>query len=221
MDFEQAYNLIRRYDSPDFSLVTKDRCKEIWDTVGEVLDAGVPGNLVEVGVWRGGTGALIAAQMNNRGSKRKLFLCDTFSGVVKAGSEDESFYRGGEHTDCSEATVMKLIEEYFRLSIDYVILKGVFPDETLSKIAAPVSFVHLDVDVYRSTKESFESLLPLISSGGRMIIDDYGWPRCPGVTKFVDDLILENERVDDLIEKRNEFEVGLGSAKFLAIVKKC
>ena len=67
----------------------------------------VQGSILEVGVWRGGTGAILtkAAQANGK----KVFLADTFEGVVKAGSKDTS-YKGGEHADTSEAMVKHLME---------------------------------------------------------------------------------------------------------------
>ena len=51
-----------------------------------------------MGTWRGGTGALLAKSAMLSGMDEKVYLCDTFKGVVKA-SEDDSVYVGGEHDD--------------------------------------------------------------------------------------------------------------------------
>ena len=59
-------------------------------------------DVLEVGVWRGGTGCLLAAKAQSLNRNATVFLCDTFSGVVKAG-EIDNFYKGGEHADTSKA----------------------------------------------------------------------------------------------------------------------
>jgi O-methyltransferase len=76
-------------------------------------------------------------------------LCDTFEGVVKAGSHDTR-YKGGEYADTSKEIVEDLIQT---LGIKTVrILKGIFPDETGHLIGAEAKFklCHIDVDVYQS-----------------------------------------------------------------------
>lgn len=85
--FNKIYEIIRNY-----SLVDKYRCYELWQLVKE--SAKLNGALIEVGAWRGGSGALIAKQAELNGIKDKVYLCDTFAGVVKAGEKD-SGYRGG------------------------------------------------------------------------------------------------------------------------------
>jgi len=70
----------------------------------------LPGDILEVGVWRGGTGVLLAARSQSAGSAKAVYLCDTFAGVVKA-SELDGAYRGGEHSDTSPDVVRRLIQE--------------------------------------------------------------------------------------------------------------
>ncbi len=74
------------------TLVDKYRCWELWDLVRHLRK--VPGDLIEVGVWRGGTGALIARSAELVGIPDKVYLCDTFAGVPKA-SEEDATYLGG------------------------------------------------------------------------------------------------------------------------------
>jgi O-methyltransferase len=90
------------------------------------------GALIEVGVWRGGTAALIATQARNLGLRDKVYACDTFSGVVKAGAEDPD-YVGGEHADTSRRSVEELFHK--TLNLDNIeILTGIFPEETGGKV---------------------------------------------------------------------------------------
>src|SRR5579875_1520541 len=72
------------------TLVDCWRAHELWQIVPQV--AHLPGDMLEVGVWRGGTGALIA----HRAPSKPVYLADTFAGVVKTGDRDPD-YSGGEH----------------------------------------------------------------------------------------------------------------------------
>ena len=55
-----------------------------------------------------------------------------------------------------------------------------FPDEP----AVRYRFVHVDVDVYQTTRDSLEYFYPRLVPGGILVCDDYGWP---GARKAVDD----------------------------------
>ena len=160
------------------------RCHELYQLVREV--AHIPGDILEVGVWRGGTGAVLAAAASTWKPTARIWLCDTFSGVVKAGSLDPS-YVGGEHADTSPQAVKSLIN---RLNLDNVeILAGIFPDETGSLLNSDrIALCHIDVDVYRSAADIVTWVLPRMERGAMIVFDDYGFSSCKGITRLVDEL---------------------------------
>jgi O-methyltransferase len=160
------------------------RCYELWDLLHGLRD--VPGAVVEVGVWRGGTGAILARALNRTKTDEKIYLCDTFSGVVKAGDKDPT-YRGGEHADTSMEGVDKLLKTL--LLTNAVLLKGMFPEETSMRIPdGPIALCHIDVDVYQSAKDTVNWVADRLSPGGALVFDDYGFPTCVGVTRLVNEL---------------------------------
>jgi O-methyltransferase len=163
------------------TLVDQYRCFELWELVAQM--GSLQGDLIEVGVWRGGTGALIARRAQQLPGNRKVYLCDTFSGVVKVSSHD-STYLGGEHADTSENHVRQFLSQ---LGIDNtVILRGIFPDAHIEAVLdRTFCFVHIDVDVYQSAKEVFDFVWPLIPRGGVVVFDDYGFETCDGIPKLV------------------------------------
>src|SRR4051812_843541 len=145
-EFRKVYSRIR-----ENTLVDVYRCYELWTIAREVvsLPAGV---IIEVGVWRGGTGALIAQSAVLGGMSDSVYLCDTFEGVTKASSLD-TLYKGGEHRDTSEQIVKSLIAGFPDLR-NVKILRGVFPDETAAQITeSHVRMCHIDVDVYHSARD--------------------------------------------------------------------
>ena len=177
-DFARVFSLIRTH-----TLVDEYRCHELW-ALCEQLGALEPGDLLEVGVWRGGTGCLLAKRCKDMKAGGTVFLCDTFTGVVKAGGRD-SAYVGGEHADASETLVHDLAR---RLGLDNVqVLTGIFPDATAHAIAGRrFRFCHIDVDVYESAAQTFEWVWPRLVPGGIVVFDDYGFYACGGVTRLVD-----------------------------------
>lgn len=184
--FNETYKIIRSY-----TLVDIYRCYELWQLIEEVEK--LDGALIEVGIWRGGSGALIAKRAKLSGIKDNVYLCDTFSGVVKAGNKD-SKYKGGEHADTLEETVEEVVS---RLKLDNInILVGVFPEETSKFIREKTfRFCHIDVDVYQSAKDIVEWLWPKLVIGGMVVFDDYGFKKCDGVTHFVNEERSKKDRL--------------------------
>jgi O-methyltransferase len=189
----------------EHTLVDELRCWELWTLVGELRD--VPGAMLEVGVWRGGTGGLIAARAAALGIVDPVYLCDTWEGVVKAGPADP-YYRGREHEDSSMEMVRSLLD---RLGVQQAeLLKGIFPEDTGEQVSAEaLRLVHIDVDVYESARDAFNWAWPRVSAGGVVVFDDYGWPATPGVARFVDEqrgqpdrLVLHNLNGHGLIVRR-------------------
>jgi O-methyltransferase len=157
-----------------------------------------PGDILEVGVWRGGSGALLAWTARSCGLTGRVFLADTFQGVVKAGERDTK-YVGGEHADTSIETVHDLLA--LDLGLDnFGILQGIFPDQTGASVdERSFRLCHIDVDVYNSAKDVNEWVWDRLVPGGLVVYDDYGFEPCAGVTRYVneqtglaDRLVLHN-----------------------------
>ncbi len=186
-DFQQVYRSVKRH-----TLVDMWRCYELWSLLAELTD--VPGSVLEVGVWRGGSGALMASRIASLGIADLVFLCDTWLGVVKTGPID-TYYRDGKHDDTSRKTVEALLAD-LRLT-NVRLLEGTFPEDTGPEIAdRTLRLCHIDVDVYQSASDVLDWAWPRLSSGGVVVFDDYGFPACPGVTRFVDE---QRDREDRLV----------------------
>lgn len=178
-NFLQAYTAARNH-----TLVDQYRAYELWQLVGQVRQ--LQGDVLEVGVWRGGTAVVLGKAMQHFGAEGKLFLADTFAGVVKAGQRDTA-YKGGEHADTSVEAVTALLTGQGIANSE--LLKGIFPDETASPLESiHVKLCHIDVDVYQSARDVFEWVWPRLAAGGVVVFDDYGFMRCEGVTRLVNEL---------------------------------
>jgi O-methyltransferase len=174
------------------TLVDIYRCWELWTLAGQTarLD---PGAILEVGVWRGGTGALLAKRLALAGLDVPVYLCDTFEGVVKAGEHDE-IYKGGEHANTSKELVERLLESLHIKNAR--VIQGVFPDAS-GPLLADSSFrlVHIDVDTYQSAKDIMEWVWGRLVPGGMVVHDDYGFSFCNGITKLVNEQAADTDKL--------------------------
>jgi O-methyltransferase len=137
-EFLNTYKIIK-----DFTMVKIERCYELWDLGKQSTKT--DGAIVEVGVWRGGTGCLLAMSA----PIKSVYLADTFDGVVKA-SKNDNYYIGGEHANTSLEIVSGLLASARVNNVR--LLKGIFPDETATAIKGQISLPHVDVDVYQVGK---------------------------------------------------------------------
>lgn len=186
--FMQTYEAVRAS-----TLVDIYRCYELWTLIAQVRS--VPGEVLEVGVWKGGTSALIARGLASFGIEKRVFLCDTFAGVVKSSGKD-TLYRGGEHADTSEREVLNLLKT-LGVSERTEVLAGIFPEQTSRGLEQTrFAFCHIDVDSYLSAKDIFEWVAPRLSLHGVVVFDDYGFWGCEGVSCLVEELA---EREDFIV----------------------
>ena len=125
------------------TLVDVYRCFELYSLAKQAI--AVRGDLVEVGVWRGGTAALIAGAAEGK----LVHLFDTFSGVTKADKLYDTLYSGGEHADTDRGRVERL---FAGLGLHCTIHVGIFPDQTGRSLPDAVALAHIDVDTYASAK---------------------------------------------------------------------
>lgn len=179
----------------EFTLVDIYRCYELWQLSESMFNLQRDAAFLEIGVWRGGTGAILAKKLKSLNGNTRLYLADTFEGVVKA-SEKDTFYNGGEHRDTSEDSVKKLISDTVQYS-NCKILKGIFPEETEKFIPKDevFSLCHIDVDVYDSGKDIIEWIWNKLIIGGTLIFDDYGFHYTQGITRLVEEQRKHNDRI--------------------------
>lgn len=193
MAFREVYDAIALH-----TFVDQYKCYELWEQLGQLSH--VPGGVLEVGVWRGGTGSLIARAARHHGLDAAVVLCDTFAGVAKAGADDP-WYKGGEHQDTSPTVVEDLAR---RLGVQVEILEGVFPEDTGVRIEhRTFRMVHIDVDVYESARSVLAWAWPRLSVGGVVVWDDYGAFECEGVATLGRELFAAKMPAGRLVHNLN------------------
>jgi len=148
--------------------------------VTDALRNGVPGDLIETGVWRGGTTILMRALLDADGDPtRRVWVADSFEGLPKPDAERYPADKGVDYTGYEEAAVgvdqvKANFADYGLLDDRVEFLVGWFKDTLPSAPIDRLAVMRLDGDLYESTMNALESLYPKLSVGGYCIVDDYG-----------------------------------------------
>jgi O-methyltransferase len=145
---------------------------------------GIPGDLIETGVWRGGACIFMRAILAAHGIRdRKVFVADSFEGLPKPDADAYPVDRGDthhlkRHLAISQEDVARNFEKYGLLDEQVVFLKGWFKDTLPSAPIRKLAVLRLDGDMYGSTMDALDNLYPKLASGGFCVIDDYGLRGC-------------------------------------------
>src|SRR4051812_33703566 len=167
-----------------------------------VVDAGIEGDLVECGVWKGGSMMAVALTLRRLGATdRDLHLFDTFTGMTEPTAEDvDSAYDG-----YSLARMWRRRTNW--IGVDAAAVREAmastgYPAERVHLIEGPVeetlparaperiALLRLDTDWYASTRHDLEHLYPRLEPGGALILDDYG--HYEGARRAVDEYFEAN-----------------------------
>jgi O-methyltransferase len=161
--------------------------------IEHIVLAQIPGDIVECGVWRGGSAMSMALALRNAGDiSRTIWLYDTYAGMTEATSVDVS------HAGVDASALLKAAKEleiaerslvlayasledvqanmratgYPTTRIKFV--KGPIEETVPSQVPDQIALLRLDTDWYESTRHELIHLYPRLAAGGVLIIDDYG-----------------------------------------------
>lgn len=208
-DYDKAH--AETYDKvKDFTMTSSQRIVSLCNAVDYLEKNNIEGDLVECGVWKGGSiMAAIDTLLKYNSTKRSIYLYDTFEGmplptehdikkggISGAGLSAEEIYKNSGPDDLvwcysSLDEVKQNVAKmgYPAERVHYI--KGKVEDTIPGTIPQKIALLRLDTDFYESTAHELEHLYPLLVPGGVLVIDDYGeWE---GARKAVDEYITNNK----------------------------
>jgi O-methyltransferase len=157
---------------------------------------GLDGNVIECGVYRGGSLVKIATAVKARDQGKQVFAVDTFEGHPYQFEEDiPEDGRVVHHKRLFANTEQDKVRKYLHeAGLTNVKLFQGLVEEVLPKELGNerFCFAHLDLDLYKSTKSALSFLVPRMTTGGIIVFDDYGAYESPGVTRAVDEILGEH-----------------------------
>jgi O-methyltransferase len=164
------------------SMIGRGSLKILADQVVAVIDAGIEGDLVETGVWKGGASILMSVIVHalRQSHRRRVFVCDSFDGVPPPNRRDFPVDGGSRlHTQQGLKIEIDSVVENFlamrALHDNVFFVKGFF-NESMSQMGAvsSIALLRLDGDLYESTLQVLRALYPRLAVGGYCVVDDWG-----------------------------------------------
>jgi O-methyltransferase len=152
----------------------------------------IKGDIAEIGTYKGGTAFI----MHHIIPSKQLHLYDTFNGIVKTDKFIDLYHNDGEFSNIN----VNGLKKYFPKAIFRI---GTFPD-TFTEQKTKFSFIHSDTDTYFGTKATLNIFSKRMSSGGIILIDDWGDSWCPGVVLAINEYLKGNK--DNYITREYEHQ---------------
>jgi O-methyltransferase len=167
------------------TMIGRKRLDNVQECIETILREQVPGDLIETGVWRGGSVIFMRGMLRARGATdRNVWVADSFEGLPPpdlerypqdAGSDD---FHTMEELRVSLEEVKENFRRYGLLDDQVKFLKGWFKDTLPTLDDERFALIRLDGDMYESTIDALTNLYPRLEPGGFAIIDDYGMDPC-------------------------------------------
>lgn len=189
----------------DNTMTSPERIYTLIESVKYIINNKIEGDIVECGVWKGGSMMAVAKTLKELNqTTKKLYLYDTFEGMSEPTSADKT-QNGKEASLLLNENVNKEKNNVWAYSsletvkdgmrtIGYpekntLYIKGKVEDTIPNVIPEKIALLRLDTDWYESTKHELIHLFPRLQKGGILILDDYGYWQ--GARKAVDEYFAE------------------------------
>lgn len=169
-----------------------------YEMAASVLDHGIPGDLVECGVFAGAQAFAMARAIMDAPEPRLepfpvVHLFDSFQGIPVPGPEDHELLQSGNEPGSAKCSLEQVqgYAELFKIPAGLLQYHpGWFQDTVPDPLAVgAIALLRLDGDLYTSTKLCMTHLYPKLSRGGWLIVDDY---HLSGCRKAIDEAGIQN-----------------------------
>jgi hypothetical protein len=199
VDFDEAtIDTVRSVQG--FTMTPPERIYALCQAIRHIVANRIDGDIVECGVWRGGSMMAAARTLLELGeTDRELYLFDTFAGMPRP-TEDDVDHAGVSALDEWNRYHHSGLNALARASLDEVraalrnvdyppdrihLVKGMVEQTVPDRAPQRIALLRLDTDYYESTRHEMTHLYPRLAPGGVLIVDDYGYFK--GARKAIDE----------------------------------
>lgn len=170
----EIIDFVRPYTS-----VSQERIENVLHALEVCHAENIPGDLVEIGVWKGGLVMAMALKCKQLGIDRVIHAYDTFEGMTAPGDADVDLTGKKARDILASVACLCPLDEFKRnISIipenNIVIHQGDILQVSLEDIPEKIAVLRLDTDWYESTRFELKYFEPRVSDDGFVIVDDYG-----------------------------------------------
>ncbi|MDP2829675.1 MAG: TylF/MycF/NovP-related O-methyltransferase [Sulfuricellaceae bacterium] len=192
-----------------YTMTSLERGLALYRAIRYLVENNIPGDIVECGVWRGGSSMIAMATLCSLGvMDRRVLMFDTYEGMTNPSAADVDnsgntaqdlfvAHQGRADGILCYATLNEVRNNVNSIGYPTSLVEFVVGDirETIKQfVQRPIALLRLDTDFYDSTKVELEMFYPSLVGGGVLIIDDYGhWQ---GARKAVDEYWASLRKLD-------------------------
>jgi hypothetical protein len=193
---------LRNYTELSHTMIGTARLDNIQQCMETILTEGIPGDMIETGVWRGGATIFMKGVLTAYGvTDRTVWVADSFQGVPPpTHPQDVGFdisSRVYPFLSVSQDAVIELFKRYDLIDERVKFLPGWFADTLPRAPIAALALLRLDGDLYSSTMDALNPLYPKVSKGGFVIVDDYN--SCAPCNRAIHDFREVHKISDEMI----------------------
>ena len=202
LPMDQLTDGIGTYSNGSYTLIGLKRLDNVEHCVRTVIRDGVPGDLLEAGVWQGGTCIFMRGMLKVLAdTSRTVWVADSFAGIpapdLAAYPQDaDEYLHTVNELAVSVETVRSNFARFDLLDDQVQFLEGYFKDTLHIAPIEKLAVLRMDGDMYQSTWETLDALYPKLSPGGFLIVDDYARDNC---AKAVADYREEHRITEEVI----------------------
>jgi Macrocin-O-methyltransferase (TylF) len=203
-DYDAETRMIGRdWPSTAQTMIGLARMRNLRVLAERVVQEGIPGDMLEAGVWRGGACILMRGILAAHGiTDRTVWVADSFAGLPAADPATYPADAGDPHATfdalrVSSEEVQANFGRYGLLDQQVRFLKGWFSETLPAAPIAQLAILRLDGDMYSSTIQTLDALYDKVTQGGYVIVDDYILSGC---RQAVDDFRDRHSLHDELNE---------------------
>lgn len=163
-----------------FTLVGPERIRNLYRLARRIETERISGDVVECGVFNGGTAAVLAHFATHSRLRRTVWLFDSFEGMPQTTEEDGEAAQA--YTGEVVGNVKNVLQVLKMVDADLArvrIVEGWFHDTFATVNIERIALLNIDADWYESVKLCLETFYDKVVVGGYILIDDYGhWAGC-------------------------------------------
>jgi hypothetical protein len=190
--------------SKKFSMLSNDRILSNMSCVEYVIKNNIDGDIVEIGVWKGGSILSMILTLEKLSSFNKnIHLYDTFEGMTEPSEIDVNFENKPANDFLKLRSDLKNCKSELDEVINNISNNSSYPKDLIKYhvgdivktdfIPEKISILRLDTDWYESTKFELDNFYDKVNSGGIIIVDDYGFWK--GSKKAVDEFLIDKPEI--------------------------
>lgn len=168
-------------DENKLTLCDSDFFSYISSFIHQLKNKNITGDIVLIGIWRGGSAMYIKQLLDDLNLKNNLYLIDTYEGFsvppnIKYKKDFEAYNYFVKHfpitKNPNKESVIKNFETHGVSLANVILIKS--SDEYLLDAINHIALLHIDVDMYEPTFFYLNKFYSKVLPGCPIMIDDYG-----------------------------------------------